>query len=235
MYMKLPTVSLALLISLFFASNTAYCEAKNGSHNKKATSNRSISDTINEQERLHLIFMREEEKLARDVYIKLSIEYPNTSVFGKISVSETRHTSVVKDALERFNIEDPVINDNVGIFSGEEFGEYFTDKFEKLTNQGLSSQLDALYVGAYIEELDMMDIMTCPKVMIEQIDSINSANDCGLVYSKNRVINSLYENLLAGSENHLKAFVSNIERQIGEGAYQAQVLSQEELDKILAH
>ena len=39
--------------------------------------------------------------------------------------------------------------------------------------------------------------------------------------------------VLEGSMNHLRAFVLNIEKQIGEGNYKAQVLSQEEVDAIL--
>ncbi|MEZ9330266.1 DUF2202 domain-containing protein [Vibrio breoganii] len=230
--MKILSVSLAFLLLLTLASNGAYSDNKKGGY-ENLSSVHFVSEAISEHERLHLIFMREEEKFARDVYIKLSIEHPETRIFGKIAIAETHHTGSVFDALLRFNIDDPVVNDNVGVFSGEEFGPYFTEKYTDLTNQGLSSELDALYVGAFIEELDMLDIKTCPKVMIEEIDSIKVSNDCGLIYTNDRVISSLYGHLIAGSEDHLKAFVYNIEKYIGEGAYQAQVLPQEDIDDIL--
>ena len=230
--MNILKASLAPLLLFTLVSNAAYTEGKNGYHKNKPTSERSM-ETISEHEKLHLIFMREEEKLARDVYIKLSLSYPNSNVFGKIAVSETHHTCKVCDTLKRFKLDDPVINDNVGVFSSKEFGLYFTEKYHKLTNSGEASELDALYVGALIEEFDMKDIRTCPQVMIKKIESIKSSSDCGLIYSNNRVINSLYENLIDGSENHLRAFVRKIENYIGEGAYQAQVIPQEEVDQIL--
>ena len=224
--------SLATLLLITFFSNAAYNDDTSGFRKNKPSSVR-FHQTLDEHERLHLIFMREEEKLARDVYTKLSMLYPNSNVFGKIAASESRHTCKVCDTLKRFSIEDPVVNDNVGVFSSEEFGKYFTNKYQELTDIGATSELDALYVGALIEEFDMIDIKTCPEVMIERIDSVKNSNDCGLVYTNNRVINSLYENLIDGSENHLRAFVSKIENYIGEGAYQAQVAPQEDVDTIL--
>lgn len=231
--MKFITVALTTIAGLMLASSVIYSKTKITEDINESYPTKPASIEINEHERLHLIFMREEEKLARDVYITLGIAYPEKTVFGKISSAETYHTTSVSDVLERFNIDDPVKNDNVGVFSGEEFGWYFTEKFEKLTQQGLVSELDAMYVGAFIEELDMKDIKSCPEVMIDTIDSIQNADDCGLVYSNDRVINSLYSNLITGSESHLRAFVKNIEKSIGEGSYQAQVLTQDKVNEIL--
>jgi hypothetical protein len=230
--MKIFRFSLTALLLLSITSNYVYSENRSN-NNKKSNPERLSTVTIDENERLHLIFMREEEKLARDVYLKLSKEYPDTTVFGKKALSETRHSDSVLDALVRFEIDDPVTNDNIGVFSGKEFGAYFTEKYSYLITQGLSSELDGLYVGAYIEELDILDIRTCPTVMIETIGSIESSKDCGLLYSNNRVISSLYDHLITGSESHLKAFVVNIEKSIGEGAYRAQVLPQQVVDDIL--
>ena len=79
----------------------------------------------------------------------------------------------------------------------------------------------------------MKEIKGCPQVMIDTIDSINTAKDCGLVYTDNRAISSLYDYLLKGSEKHLRAYVRNIEKYIGEGAYHAQEISQSEVNEIL--
>ena len=95
------------------------------------------------------------------------------------------------------------------------------------------SELEALYVGAFIEELDMLDINQCPKVIVETNPVVADSSDCGKVYTNNPDIQSLYDNLLDGSESHLVAYVRNIEAVMGQGAYQAQVLSQEEVDGIL--
>lgn len=193
----------------------------------------SGSTTVDENERLHLVFMREEEKLARDVYITLGIKYPALSIFGNITKSEERHTCSVCDVLDKYGITDPVKSDNVGVFSGEEFGWYFTEKFEELTRKGEASALDALYVGAFIEELDMLDINQCPQVIVETIESIGSVSECGKIYTDNADIQRLYQSLLEGSESHLRAYVKNIENEIGAGNYEAQILDQTQVDEIL--
>ena len=95
------------------------------------------------------------------------------------------------------------------------------------------SKFDALYVGAFIEELDMRNINQCPNVVVESFDAITSVAECGKVYTQNSDIQRLYENLLEGSENHLAAYVRKIESVIGKGTYQAQVLIQEQVDAIL--
>lgn len=188
---------------------------------------------LDHNERTHLEFMCEEEKLARDVYITLGATHPDSIIFGSIDDSEEQHKCAVADMLAKYNVPNPSTNDNVGVFTGESYGWYFTEKYNALVEQGSTTDLDALYVGAFIEELDMLDINQCPKVIVETDNEINSVTDCGKVYTEKADINRLYEHLLSGSENHLRAYVKNIEAQIGLGNYKAQVLSQEEVDAIL--
>ncbi len=191
------------------------------------------STTLDTNEQTHLVFMREEEKLARDVYIMLSTLYPHSPIFGNIDDSEQRHTDAIKEKLQQYDIKDPNTNDNVGVFTGEDYGWYFTEKYEQLVTRGAMSEFDALYVGAFIEELDMLDINQCPKVIVETHPDISSVSDCGKVYTDNPDIERLYDHLLEGSENHLAAYVRKIEAEIGEGTYHAQVLSQDQVDRIL--
>ena len=191
------------------------------------------SQTLDFNEQTHLEFMREEEKLARDVYITLGTRYPQMTVFGNIDDSEQRHTCAVCDMLEKYGVKDPNTNDNVGVFTGPDFGPYFTEKYQQLVARGSASELDALYVGAFIEELDMIDINRCPAEIVAQDNGIDYDSDCGKVYTDNADIQRLYTSLIEGSKNHLRAFVRNIERAQGVGSYQAQVLSQEEVDEII--
>ena len=191
------------------------------------------SSVLDANEVTHLVFMREEEKLARDVYITLGLRYPDLQIFGKIDDSEQRHTCAVCDMLKKYGIEDPNTNDNVGVFTGELYGPYFTAKYAELVERGSRSPLDALYVGAYIEELDMIDINYCPEEVVQLNNRIRSSSDCGKIYTDNPDVHRLYTSLLEGSESHLRAFVQNIERRIGEGAYESQVLPQEQVDEIL--
>ncbi len=184
-------------------------------------------------EQTHLEFMCEEEKLARDVYITLGAKYPASTIFGMIDDSEERHKCSVADMLGKYAIPNPSTNDNVGVFTGEAYGWYFNEKYTALVERGSASGLEALYVGAFIEELDMLDINQCPKVIVETDNGIDDVSECGKIYTTKPDIQRLYGSLIEGSENHLRAYVTNIEKQIGEGNYKAQVLTQEEVDAIL--
>jgi hypothetical protein len=189
-------------------------------------------------ETTHLIFMREEEKLARDVYLTLKELYPAEPVFATVGDgSEQTHTDTVRDMLEKYGIADPnpdanLLPASIGVFTGADYGWYFTEKFELLTTWGSQSVLDGLYVGAFIEELDMLDIVGCPKVIVETDNGIE-AGACGLEYTDEADLQTMYTHLVDGSKSHLRAYVENIENIIGAGNYVAQVLTQEEVDAIL--
>ena len=214
-------------LALFAAANSVI--AKDG-----ISAPVSTDDTVLDyNERIHLVFMREEEKLARDVYLALGTMYPDSVIFGKIDDSEQRHTTAVKAMIEKYGHEDPNTNDNIGVYTGEDYGWYFTEKYNLLVARASISELEAMYVGAFIEELDMMDINQCPKVIVETDNGINEVTECGKIYTDKSDIVRLYDSLLDGSDSHLEGYVKNIEKHIGEGNYQAQVLSQEQVDEIL--
>jgi hypothetical protein len=207
--------------------------SSNASDDTSSDASVQVANAVDANETEHLIFMREEEKLARDVYTTLGMLYPQLKVFGNISKSEEAHTCAVCEKLKHYGLEDPVVNDNVGVFSGVAYGAYFTEKFKQLVDRGEVSELEALYVGGFIEELDMLDIEQCPKAIIDADNGIESFAECGRMYTDNEDIIQLYTSLLEGSENHLRAFVSSIEKRIGEGNYQAQILEPSEVDAIL--
>ena len=212
---------------------TSAVSAQKQAGKQKGKNADAATKTLDFNEQTHLEFMREEEKLARDVYITLGARFPKLKVFGKIDDSEQRHTCAVCDMLTKYGIDDPNTNDNVGVYTGDPYGAYFTQRYEQLVEDGSASKIAALYVGAYIEEMDMIDINYCPEEIVEQYKVIDTESDCGKVYTDNPDIQRLYGSLLKGSENHLRAFVKNIERREGEGSYQAQVLPQEQVDEIL--
>ncbi len=189
-------------------------------------------------EAAHLIFMREEEKLARDVYLTLAELYPGMPIFSNIANgSEQVHTDTMKAKLDQFGIADPNpdtnnLPDSLGIFTGADYGWYFTEKYGILTAWGEKSELNALYVGAYIEELDMLDIIECPKVIVETDNGIGEG-ECGLAYTDELALLNSLDSLVEGSKNHFRSYVEQIELIIGYGNYQAQVLTQEEVDLTL--
>ena len=156
----------------------------------------------------NLTYMREEEKLARDVYLTMYDAW-GLNIFSNIAASEQTHTDAVAEMLEKYKLPDPVVDDRVGIFVNQKL----IDLYDTLLARGYQSSLEALYVGALIEEVDMVDL----KRAIEETD--------------NEDTQQLYENLLSGSRNHLRAFVGLIEDQ---GiVYEAQFLPQDEVDAIV--
>lgn len=209
--------------------------AAKGSPTTSNTSTSTVPSSLDATETSHLTFMREEEKLARDVYLTLAEMYPEQEVFANIATtSEQTHTDTMRDKLAQFGIDDPnpATNDlptSIGVFTGAEWGWYFTQKYSELIAKASNSELDALYVGALIEELDMNDIANCPAVMVKA----GYPEPCGMNYTDEPVLKRSYASLIDGSENHLRAYVGQIEAVIGEGNYKAQYLSQEEVDAIL--
>lgn len=223
------TVTLgACIASLMFVS--AEVSAAGGGNGSGGS-----STGLDRDEASHLTFMREEEKLARDVYLTFANMYPEQGVFANIATtSEQTHTDTMRDKLADFGLPDPNPETNnlpssIGVFTGEEWAWYFSDKFLALTTAGASKELDALYAGAFIEELDMHDIAECPEVMVDA----GYKDPCGLNYTDERSLKNAYSSLIDGSESHLRAYVGQIEAVIGVGNYQAQYLSQEEVDAIL--
>jgi hypothetical protein len=156
----------------------------------------------------NLVYLREEEKLARDVYRTLFGIW-GLPVLDNISESEQVHATQVEDMLHKYRVVDPVVDDATGVFVDQELGVLY----DMWVAEGSRSLLKALYVAAAIEEIDMIDLRRA----IEQTD--------------NSDIQRLYENLMSGSRNHLRAYVRQIEnRGI---VYQAQYLPQYELDSIV--
>lgn len=129
-----------------------------------------------------LLFMYQEEKVARDVYIKM-YELWGANVFTNIKDAEQSHINAVKGLLEKYNLEIPVLDTNVGSFKLAELQKLYDDLIVK----GSKSQTDALEVGVMIEEKDITDI-------VEKM--VNVPSD----------IEKVYGNLLSGSYSHLDAF-----------------------------
>lgn len=162
---------------------------------------------ISQAEAEDLVFMREEEKLARDVYLKMFEMWQNP-VFSNIANSEQNHMDAIKRLIDAYGLVDPILE--IGVFSNPDLQILY----DQLIGQGALSELDALKVGALIEEVDISDLAI-------------ALNETTSTY-----IQQVYQRLMAGSENHLRAFVRSIELQ--ENPYFAQFMSQEEVDQILS-
>ncbi|MCB8990071.1 MAG: DUF2202 domain-containing protein [Ardenticatenaceae bacterium] len=170
----------------------------------------TTTGTLTEDEIDSLTFMREEEKLAHDVYVTL-YDMWGSQVFINIAASEQTHTDTILGLLELYNLPDPAVGNDIGVFTNTTL----QNLYDQLISQGSQSLLEALRVGAAIEEIDIIDL------------------ENRLATTTNYDITTAYQNLLSGSENHLRSFVSTIERQVGE-VYTPQYLSQEAYDAILS-
>ncbi len=166
-----------------------------------------LSGELSEEERESILYMREEEKLARDVYLYLYDKW-GLQVFQNIARSEQQHMDMVKVLIDRYGLEDPA--KERGIFTNPELQALY----DELIERGSRSLEEALKVGALIEEVDIKDL----KEWLSKVDNAD--------------IIQVYENLMRGSRNHLRAFTSVL-REYGV-TYQPQVLSMEEYTSIIS-
>lgn len=166
--------------------------------------------TLNQQEKDAILYMREEEKLARDVYEFLYAKW-NVNPFGNIRHSEQVHMDRMKSLITSYNLNDPVekINDKQGVFVNSVLQSYYTE----LTNAGSASLTEALKAGAKIEELDIADL--------EERVILTTRQD----------IISTYNYLKMASENHLRAFVRRLKMQGVK--YEPVILNKISFDKIV--
>ena len=156
-----------------------------------------------------LLYMREEEKLARDVYLTLYEKW-GLGVFQNIASSEVTHMEAIKTLIDRYNLPDPVEGKGVGVF----VDETLQTLYDQLVAQGSGSLADALRVGAAIEEIDILDL------------------EAYLAQTTRTDIQRVYQSLSKGSRNHLRAFVRTLQRQSGE-IYDPQYLDQAAYDRIV--
>lgn len=166
------------------------------------------SDTVTDAEIEMLNYMREEEKLARDVYTAMYAIYP-MPIFNNISKSEQYHMDQVLCLLLYYNLPDPASTEP-GVFNNPDLQELYDD----LVDQGSQSLIDALTVGATIEDLDISDL------------------DNSIAETSNEAIISIFERLTCGSGNHLRSFSAILTKK--GVTYTPQYISQEEYDAIIS-
>jgi hypothetical protein len=167
-------------------------------------------NSLTAEEEEWILYMAEEEKLARDTYLYYYDKW-GSQVFSNIAGSEQTHMDSMALLIERYGLEDPVADER-GVFTNSSLQVAYDD----LVNSGSVSEIDALTNSAYIEELDITDL--------DEAIGGTDKQDLVLVYS----------NLRNGSENHLRAFIRNL------GVLQPALepgpglLSKEEFDRIIS-
>lgn len=143
--------------------------------------------TLTDAEISDLKFLREEEKLARDVYL-FSYDKYKISIFNNISQSEQTHTDSVLFLLNRYGISDPALTER-GVFVNPVLQGLYND----LTAHASISSIEALKVGATVEDLDINDI------------------DHFTVNTSKADLLFVYNNLNCGSKNHIRTYTNQLD------------------------
>jgi len=157
-----------------------------------------------------LYYLREQTKLVRDLFHTFYNMY-GTKVYTRIARKEQRHFDRIGLLLEKYQLEDPVVDKSVGIYENPIFEELF----HELSTSGSENNLNALYVGAYLEEIVILDLKNA------------------LLDTEARDIRRVYEKLLNDAKKQLRLFVRNIEKQEVDVLYQPQNMTEEDLAEIL--
>ncbi|RKX30010.1 MAG: hypothetical protein DRP71_15725, partial [Verrucomicrobia bacterium] len=105
-----------------------------------------------ESESDQILFLKEEEKLARDVYTTLGTHW-DLKVFQNIARSEQVHMDQVDSLIAAYGLTDPAINE-IGRFNNP----LLQHLYDRLTSEGSVSLRAALGVGEFIEIIDIKDL-----------------------------------------------------------------------------
>ena len=163
-----------------------------------------LSDT----EKRNIRFIIEEEKMARDLYFEFSKKY-DKQIFENIYKAEQTHMKSMQKLVNKYGMEDPTAKTDVGEFQNRQIQKMY----DELLEQGNKSLVEALKVGAEVEDRDIDDIQ----------DNMTNTSKADILF--------VYENLKRASKNHLRAFMKNIEKENGE--YSPKYLEQAEFNSIV--
>ncbi|MDH7912757.1 DUF2202 domain-containing protein [Winogradskyella sp. SYSU M77433] len=193
------TLLLVFVLSLSFLSA---CSDDDGDN----TNGNVLNQTLTESDINALLFMLEEEKLARDTYRYLNNEW-YLNQFANIKNSEQAHMDAVENLLIQYDIEYTILPE--GVFANQTLQNYYN----QFILDGSLSQANALQIGATIEDLDIVDLR----------DHLEATTNSDLI--------SVFNSLQCGSKNHLRSFVFGIENT--GNTYLPQFLSLEEYNAII--
>lgn len=133
-----------------------------------------------------LLYLYQEEKVARDVYVALGKLYPNEMTFANIPKSEQQHMDRMAMLCSRYGTDISKINE-------DQYGKFVLPELQKLydtlVQKGKKSRSEALKVGELIEVTDIADI---DKMLLN--------------FKEYPDVTMVLERLRQGSENHLAAF-----------------------------
>lgn len=190
-----------ILVLIFTVGTLTNC-----SDDDDQTTNPITGQSITEDDKEALLFMLEEEKLARDTYFYLDSVW-SINTFANIKQSEQQHMDAVENLIKSYSISYQIAP--MGVFQDTSLQNFYN----QFIADGVQSKINALTIGATIEDLDIVDLGE----FIAKTDNQN--------------LIAVFQNLECGSKNHLRSFVKDI---VNEGAtYTPQFLTQTDYDLII--
>ena len=186
--MKHRIITLALLGTLVAVSPVTFGQGRGHRGGSRSTSAAIISSApVGTSTAIDFVTLWEEEKLARDVYVQLAAS-TNLPVFSNIAQSENRHMMAVSQLVAASGINPSTLQDVPGVFANATYQQLY----QSLVATGKAGLVDALLVGAKIEEMDIADLQRM----------ISGSSDAG--------VRQVLNHLLQASGNHLRAFTSQL-------------------------
>jgi hypothetical protein len=200
-----------IAVSAALVSTGGLAAGRNGppSHAGLCCTASTVVQPINQDETAVLLWLREEEKLARDVYLALGNQWQDV-VFSRIGKTEQRHFDAIGSKIALFALADPA-QAGTGQFKNADLQALYYD----LLADGGQSYAQALVVGSTIEDLDMRDLQ----------DALEATS--------NPALQTTYRHLLESSKNHLRMFVLQL-RALGQD-YTPQYIDPVLFDAILGN
>lgn len=173
------------LVGTFGFASTAYAGGPRPGPETTGASLPPAASTISADVKADLVFMVQEERLAEDVYTHIADKYDVSRPFTNIARAERQHQDAVSVLLNRYGLADPSAGMPPGAYAADDLQALY----DRLITQADISLEEAYRVGVAIETTDIADLK-------EALAEDGLPADAKVVY----------ERLIAGSENHLKAF-----------------------------
>lgn len=169
----------------------------------------ATAGALTPQERQSLIYVREAEKMARDLYLGMYQAW-GLSVFKSTSAEEQDHVDAMLELFGIYALSDPLAARDV---PGTYLNQNITSMHSSLFSQGIRSKKDGLKACALQEEINILDL------------------DLAMKSTQKPDIARVYLELQRDSMNHLRSFAHCLEA-LGE-RYRAVKLSQQTVDAII--
>ncbi|KQC05466.1 MAG: hypothetical protein APR53_07520 [Methanoculleus sp. SDB] len=144
---------------------------------------------LSEQEIEDILFMREEEQLAHDLYTRWAGMY-TLPIFANIADSETMHIYEVQLLIDRYGLP----SDRIGNSATGYHSPVIQSLYDEFGPQGEISLTDALELGLAVEERDIADL------------------DMAIANTTRTDVLQVWYNLRQGSEAHKSAFLRALGR-----------------------